>query len=58
VSKFIQNLHVEILKVLPNSEIYLNSKIKALAAAPTHSIPGCRLPHPAQQARVMHWHPV
>jgi hypothetical protein len=30
VSKFILNLLVEILKVLPNSEIYLNSKIKTL----------------------------
>jgi hypothetical protein len=30
VSKFLLNLLVEILKVLPNSEIYLNSKIKTL----------------------------
>jgi hypothetical protein len=30
VSKFLLNLLVEILKVLPNSKIYLNSKIKTL----------------------------
>jgi hypothetical protein len=30
VSKFLLNLLVEILKVLPNSEIYLNLKIKTL----------------------------
>jgi hypothetical protein len=30
VFKFLLNLLVEILKVLPNYEIYLNSKIKTL----------------------------
>jgi hypothetical protein len=34
VSKFLLNLLVEILKVLPNSEIYLNSKIKTLLNFP------------------------
>jgi hypothetical protein len=50
MSKFLLNLIVKILKVLPNSEIYLNSKIKTLlifslwksaqptqAAVPAHS---------------------
>jgi hypothetical protein len=34
VSKFLLNLLVEILKVLPYSEIYLNSKIKTLFISP------------------------
>jgi hypothetical protein len=61
VSKFLLNLLVEILKVLPNSEIYLNLKIKTLLifffpmelaqpAAMAHSFPGCHLPHLTQQA--------
>jgi hypothetical protein len=43
VSKFLLNLLVEILKILLNSEIYLNSKIKTLlfsfrlSAQPAHS---------------------
>jgi hypothetical protein len=39
VSKFILNLHVEILKVLPNSEIYLNLKIKTLLIFPVEISP-------------------
>jgi hypothetical protein len=65
MSKFLLNLLVEILKVLPNSEINLNLKIKTLLiffffpmelaqpAMPAHSFLGCRLPRPAQQARVL-----
>jgi hypothetical protein len=39
VSKFILNLHVEILKVLPNSKIYLNLKIKTLLIFPMEISP-------------------
>jgi hypothetical protein len=56
VSKFLLNLLIEILKVLPNFKFYLNLKIKTLfiflplsahpaqAAVPAHSFPGCHLP--------------
>jgi hypothetical protein len=69
VSKYHLNLLVEILKVLPNSEIYLNSKIKTLliffffpmelaqSATPAHSFPVYLLPRPAQQARVLRRRP-
>jgi hypothetical protein len=66
VSKFLLNLLFEILKVLPNSEIYLNLKIKTLLIFFLLSYgisPACRagplllgLPPSllAQQARVLH----
>jgi hypothetical protein len=58
--KFVLNILVEIIKVLPNSEIYLNLKIKTLlifslskSAQPVHSFLGCCLPCSAQLARML-----
>jgi hypothetical protein len=69
MSKFILNLQVQILKLLPNSKIYLNSKIKTLlifflwkfaqlaqAATLAYSFPGYRLPHLTQQSHVLRQH--
>jgi hypothetical protein len=52
VSKVLLYLLVEILKVLPNSEINLNSKIKTLFSfpLPTQPIPVILLAHPAPPA--------
>jgi hypothetical protein len=59
VSKFLLNLLVEILKILPNSEIYLNSKIKTLFIfLPFVSPPGPfgLLAHPAPPASLFLLH--
>jgi hypothetical protein len=56
VSKFLLNLLVEILKVLPNSKIYLNLKIKTLFIPSLYQPSQPLLAHPTPPASLFLLH--